>query len=66
MTDEQLQESIDKTMAMAMPTEGGYQHDKFRELAKTHLESLFKIQATRAALAHMPGIRPGMIQEIKT
>jgi len=65
MTSEQLQEAIDKTMAMAMSTLGGYQHDKFRELAKEHLQALFKVQAIRASMVVTPGIRPGAIQEVQ-
>jgi hypothetical protein len=54
MNCKQLQEAIDKTMAMAMNTTGGYQQDKFREMAKAHLEQLFKIQAMRAELVTKP------------
>lgn len=65
MTPQELQEAIDKTMAMAMSTQGGYQHDKFRELAKEHLQALFKVQAMRAMQLHAPGVRPGAIVEVK-
>lgn len=56
MNCKQLQEAIDKTMAMAMSTTGTYHHDKFREIAKSHLEQLFKIQAMRAELVTKPFI----------
>lgn len=65
MTDAELQVAIDKTMAMAMSTLGNYHHDKFREMAKEHLNSLFKIQAMRAGLLHEPGVRPGAIVEVQ-
>ena len=64
MTDADLQLAIDKTMAMAMSTIGGYQHDKFRELAKEHLSSLYKAQVMRAMQLHEPGVRPGAIREV--
>lgn len=60
MTDADLQQAIDKTAALAGASAG----EPLRSLYRDHLAALLKVQATRAALVHAPGVRPGAFMEM--
>lgn len=57
MTDADLQQAIDKTATLAGASAG----ESLRSLYREHLAALLKVQATRAAIAQAPAVRPGSI-----